>query len=76
MTHTIDISPEALKPIDLGIKTFILLKDDRNYVAGDTIVFQILSERIERAMEVTCLEVETTGLKNGYILLGIKPKEL
>lgn len=74
MTHTLDISPEALKPIELGIKTFLLLKDDRNYVVGDTIVFQILSERIERPVEVTYLEVEKPGIKNGYILLGIKPK--
>jgi hypothetical protein len=75
MTHTLDISPTGLKPIENGIKTFLLLKDDRNYVAGDIIVFQILSERKEFRTEISCVEVEVPGLKTGYILLGIKSIE-
>lgn len=76
MTHTIDINnPAIFKSIKDGIKTYMILKDDRNYISGDTIVFQILSEREECIMVIDSLEVETPGLKNGYVSFAIKPKE-
>lgn len=75
MTHTLVVVKGLFELLGTETKTFILLKDDRNYVAGDTIIFQVLEDRKEFKMEVSYLEVETPGLKNGFILLGLKPKE-
>jgi hypothetical protein len=75
MTHTLDVVDGLFKLLESEQKTFILLKDDRNYIAGDTIVFQLLEERKELKMEISHLEVEVPGLKNGFVLLGLKPKE-
>jgi hypothetical protein len=75
MTHTLDVVEGLMNLLESETKSFILLKDDRNYVAGDTIVFQVVADRKELKMEVNYLEVEVPGLKNGFILLGLKPKE-
>lgn len=75
MTHTLDVVKGLFELLETEAKTFILLKDDRNYVAGDTVVFQVLEDRKELEMRVSYLEVETPGLKNGFIVLGLKPKE-
>lgn len=76
MTHTLEITnSEIFKAIKDGRKSFLLIKDDRNYVAGDTIAFQILSDREEVVMAIDYLEVEVPGLKKDFILLAIKAKE-
>jgi hypothetical protein len=75
MTHTLGVVEGLFKLLESETKSFILLKDDRNYIAGDTIVFQVFPDRMELKMEVTYLEVEVPGLKNGFVLLGLKPKE-
>jgi hypothetical protein len=75
MTHTLDVVEGLFNLLEGETKSFILLKDDRNYVAGDIIVFQVLDQRKEFKTEVSYLEIETPGLKNGYILLGLKQKE-
>ena len=75
MTHTLDVVEGLFNLLESDTKSFIMLKDDRNYIAGDTIVFQVLSDRKELKMEIAYLEVEVPGLKNGFVLLGLKPKE-
>jgi hypothetical protein len=72
MTHTIDVVKGLLELLESGTKTFLVLKDERNYVAGDVIVFQVLADRKELKMSVDYLEVEVPGLKNGFIILGLK----
>lgn len=72
MTHTIDVAEGLYKLLESGTKSFLVLKDDRNYIAGDTIVFQVLADRKELKMTISCLEVEVPGLKNGFIILGLK----
>jgi len=75
MTHTITIEEISFKTYKSGFKSFILLKDDRNYVAGDTIIFQLMGNREELKMEVVNLEIDSPGLKNNYCILGLKEKE-
>lgn len=75
MTHTLDVVDGLFQLLESGNKSFICLKDDRNYIVGDTIAFQITSDRKELKMEVAYLEVEVPGLRKEYILLGLKPKE-
>lgn len=75
MTHTIDVVEGLFELLKTGRKSFLCLKDEMNYIVGDTIVFQVIAERKELKMEVAYLEVEVPGLKKEYILLGLKPKE-
>ena len=72
MTHTIDIGEGLYNLLESQTKSFIVLKDERNYVVGDVIVFQVLAMRKELKMSVDYLEVEVPGLKNGFIILGLK----
>jgi hypothetical protein len=72
MTHTIDVLKDHLELLKNGSKSFIILKDDRNYIVGDTIAFQVLADRKELKMSISYLEVEVPGLKNGFIILGLK----
>ena len=76
MTHTIEITNQAVfKAIKDGRKSFLLIKDERNYIVGDTLAFQILSDREEVIRIIEFLEVDIPGLKKDFILLGIKQKE-
>jgi len=72
MTHTIDVVEGLLELLKSGRKSFLVLKDDRNYIVNDTIVFQVLADRKELKMSIDYLEVEVPGLKNGFIILGLK----
>lgn len=75
MTHTLEVVEGLYELLNTGRKSFICLKDDRNYIVGDTIAFQVTSERKELKMEVAYLECEIPGLKKEYVLLGLKQKE-
>jgi len=75
MTHTLDVVDGLFELLNTGRKTFICLKDDRNYIVGDTIAFQVTSERKEVKMEIAYLECEIPGLKKEHIILGLKQKE-
>lgn len=75
MTHTIEVEEKLMKELTSGLRTFLLIKDDRNFIAGDTVIFQNLAARDEHKMEVACLEVEAPGLKSNFVILGLKEKE-
>jgi uncharacterized protein DUF3850 len=74
MTHTLYVVEGLYQLLESGRKTFLCIKDDRNYIVGDTIAFQYLPNRKELKMEVAYLEVEISGLKKDYIILGLKPE--
>jgi hypothetical protein len=75
MTHTLEVVEGLYELLNNGKKSFICLKDDRNYIVGDTIAFQVTMDRKELKMEVVYLECEIPGLKKEYIILGLKQKE-
>jgi len=75
MTHTITVTEEQFKAYQSAKRTFILLKDDKNYTFGDTLIFQVFPEREELKMEVVDVEVDTAGLKQKHVILGIQPKQ-
>lgn len=52
----------------------MILKDDRNYVANDILIYQIPGEREELIMSIDYLEAEVPGLKSGYVAFSIKSK--
>ena len=75
MTHTLEVVEGLYELLNNGKKSFICLKDDRYYIVGDTIAFQVTMDRKELKMEVVYLECEIPGLKKEYIILGLKQKE-
>lgn len=75
MTHTVQLDEKDFSEIKSETKTFLLLKDDKNYVCGDTLILQMLDSRDELKMEIVCAECERPGLKKDYVIAGIKPKD-
>ena len=75
MTHTLEVVEGLYELLNTGKKSFMCLKDDRNYIVGDTIAFQVTIDRMELKMEVVYLECEIPGLKKEYILLGLKNED-
>lgn len=75
MTHTLTVDAQLFKKINTKEKTLMILKDDKNYVVNDTIIFQLEGEREELITTIEYLEIEVPGLKNGYVAFTIKPKE-
>lgn len=75
MTHTLEVVEDFYELLNTGKKSFMCLKDDRNYIVGDTIAFQVTMDRKELKMEVVYLECEIPGLKKEYIIIGLKQKE-
>lgn len=71
MTHTISVDAQLFEKIKSGNKNLMILKDDRNYISGDTIIYQIDGEREELIMRIDYLEIEVPGLKNGHVAFTI-----
>lgn len=84
MTHALKIWPEFVKDIESETKTFELRKDDRPFTVEDTLLLQEWNPKDERytgkelLFKITYIlrDVPKFGLKAGYVILGIKPKEI
>ncbi|GKT04442.1 DUF3850 domain-containing protein [Furfurilactobacillus entadae] len=88
MTHELKIDHDYLREIQMGIKTFEIRKDDRDYQKGDYLLLQDYSEgrgvyvnngsRSKNATMVKVLGVfgrtddERTYCKEGYVTMSIK----
>lgn len=75
MTHTVQLDEKDFSEVKAEAKTFLLLKDDKNYVRGDTLILQVADSRDELKMEVVAAECERPGLRKDYVIVGIKSKE-
>lgn len=85
MRHFIPLESELFKKLKSGTKCFELIKDDRPYKVGDTIIYQEFSVNGKAEPEYTGKEEEfeivdwlknaIQGLKSGWCILGIKEKE-
>lgn len=83
MTHALKTWLRYYKPLVDGEKTFELRKDDRPFTVGDTLLAQEYDELKntytgnESYFIITYIlrDAEFFGVKNGYCILGIKPKE-
>lgn len=84
MRHFIPLQSDQFKRLNDGSKQFELIKEDRPYRTNDTLIYQEISGGQKNDLEYTGKEEEFTiievmniapGLKSGYCILGIKPKE-
>ena len=77
--HKIKIKPEYYALLDVGIKTFELRENDRDYQVGDSIQFTIIFENgrlleIDQKYIITYVlkDVEKYGLKKDYCIFSLK----
>lgn len=83
MTHALKTWPTYFNEVMNGFKPFELRKYDRPFELGDTVLLQEYTEEggytgSEGAFQITSIlsDRPDMGLKKGYCILGIKPKEL
>ena len=80
MTHELKILPKYFQEVWDGNKTFELRKDDRDYKIGDQLRLleysHFLDEYSGRECNRTIIYIlkncEEYGLKDGFVILGIK----
>lgn len=92
MTHELKIKYDFVEPICKGEKTFEIREDDRGYQKGDTVKFRVVItadmmvkqnefqkayiRSIEESEYVITYVLSGWGLKNGFVVFGIRKKEL
>lgn len=83
MTHALKSWKEYYVQVEQGNKMFELRKDDRPFTPGDTILLQEYDPKTEQytgnessyVISYILRDAPKFGLKPGYCILGIKPKE-
>lgn len=81
MTHELKILPKYFQAVWDGSKTFELRKDDRNYQRGDILVLtewdgeKYTGSTIYVKVTYILQNAENYGLKDGYVILGIRELE-
>lgn len=75
MVHRLKILKQYLIDIAIGIKTFEIRFNDRDYQVGDVLHFVCDEVPFYSFYLVTYVlkDCEKFGLMNGYCILGIKP---
>lgn len=84
MLHALKVLPEYFSALKDGHKNFELRKYDRPFEVTDTIVLQEYDDKQERYTgneihsEITYIlrNVPKFGLRPGYCIIGLKPKEI
>lgn len=83
MVHAIKILESFADAVNRGDKTFEVRENDRGYQKGDTVRFIVLYDYgcemishplMKKEYEITYV-LSGWGIKNGYCVFGIKPKE-
>ena len=80
MTHELKILPKYFQQVWDGKKTFELRKDDRDYNIGDQLRLLEYSHYLDeysgrecnRSIPYILINCEEYGLKDGFVILGIK----
>lgn len=82
MTHALKTWPPYFDSVVQGKKAYELRKNDRPFTVGDMVLLQEYTLEKgytgnEAAFEITSIlkDMPEMGLKKGYVILGIKPKE-
>jgi hypothetical protein len=85
MKHELKIWTEYFNDVAKGEKSFEIRKDDRDYKVGDSLILLEISHTTElytgcyTLKEITYVfgrnEEEKQFVKEGYVILGIKPLE-
>jgi hypothetical protein len=80
-THEIKIWPQWFDAVRIGIKTFEIRKDDRNYNVGDNLVLEEFRPGVgeytgrKLTKKISYIsrgdDAEASGIKPGYCVLGI-----
>ena len=80
--HNLKILNDFAEAVLMGDKTFEIRKNDRGYQKGDYIKFQAIDEKgtpnrhfINDKLYLITFVMNGWGIKNGYVVLGIKERE-
>ena len=80
--HNLEILNDFADAVAAGDKTFQIVKNDRGYQKGDYIKFQSIDKTCLRNQHVIndrlyliTFVMNGWGIKNGYVVLGIKEAE-
>ena len=80
--HNLKILNDFAEAVLMGDKTFEIRENDRGYQKGDYIKFQAIDENgtpnrhfINDKLYLITFVMNGWGIKNGYVVLGIKERE-
>lgn len=80
--HNLKILNDFAEAVLMGDKTFEIMENDRGYQKGDYIKFQEIDENgtpnrhfINDKLYLITFVMNGWGIKNGYVVLGIKERE-
>lgn len=81
--HTLKIKTKYFVDVTMGLKTFELRKNDRDYQVGDLITFEVINATGDifpkeyNVFQITYIlkDCPEYGLDKDYVILGIKPLE-
>ena len=69
MTHLMEVSSELFAEAFNGNKRFIIVKNERPYNSGDTLVLQVPGSLDELQYKINSVDSTSIGLKSGYCIL-------
>lgn len=69
-----EVSSELFTEALNGSKRFIIVKNERPYSNGDTLVFQVAGSLDELQYKIGSVDFSSNGLKSGYCILLFEPK--
>lgn len=83
MLHALKTIQPYFKELQVGDKTFEVRKDDRPFKKGDDLVLQEWDDENKQytgqelffTITYTLRNISKYGLKDGYVILGIKEKK-
>lgn len=85
MRHVLKTWPQYYEDVESGNKTFEVRKHDRDFKVGDTLLLQEFDPSKKASQQYSGKELEFTityvllggnfGIQEGYVVMGIKPKE-
>jgi hypothetical protein len=76
-SHNLKTLPRYYEPAALGLKTFEVRKNDRNFKVGDSVTLKewtgaVFTGRNLGVFEITYILDDFEGLAPGYVVLGLQ----